>query len=38
MSDMCGLRGAQNIGDNIYGNVSGHRYTDNFYGYGTGNW
>ena len=25
MSDMFGLRGAQNIGDNVYGNGSGNR-------------
>ena len=38
MSDMFGLRGARNIGDNVYGNGSGNQYTDHVYGYGTGNW
>ena len=36
MSDMCGLRRAQNIGDNVYGNGSGNRQTDNVYSNGSG--
>ena len=37
MSDLFGLRGVRNIGDNVNGNGSGNRLTDNVYGYGSGN-
>ena len=37
MSDMFGLRGAWNIGNNVYGNGSGNCYTDKVYVNGSGN-